>query len=98
MRVFLWLFRGLLFILLLGLAIKNSGDVELKFFLDQRWLAPLSLVILAAFVVGAVAGWLAILPAWIRQRRQLAQALRAPAAGATTSQPQIIDAGIRPDH
>jgi len=71
MRVLLWLVRGLLFFMLLGLAIKNSGDVELRFFLDARWHAPLSLVILATFVTGILAGLISVLPIWVRQRRML---------------------------
>jgi hypothetical protein len=39
------------FIGLFGLAIKNSGPMELRFFLDQAWTAPISVVILAVFAI-----------------------------------------------
>lgn len=46
-RFFLWVIRALLFFALLGLAIKNSGTMLLRFFFGQEWTAPVSLVILA---------------------------------------------------
>jgi len=74
MRALTWIVRGILFIILLGLAIKNSADVELRFFFDAHWQAPLFLVVLVAFASGVLAGLLALLPQWIRQRRRLSAA------------------------
>jgi uncharacterized integral membrane protein len=82
MSALLWLLRGFLFILLLGLAIKNSSDVELRFFFDAAWQAPLSVVILVAMVVGVVFGLLALLPALIRQRREIGRLRRQAARNA----------------
>jgi uncharacterized integral membrane protein len=99
MRLLLWLVRGLLFVLLLGLAIKNSGEVGLRFFFDAQWQAPLSLVILSVFAVGVVAGLIAMLPTWARQRRQLAK-LRAsqPAITSPSSRlPKIVDVTASPE-
>lgn len=76
MKVLLWSLRGILFVLLLGLAIKNSGEVELRFFFDAHWQAPLSLVLLVALCVGVVLGLLALLPLVFRQRRSLARLQR----------------------
>jgi uncharacterized integral membrane protein len=56
MRVVLWLLRAIVFVGLFGLAIKNSAPVELRFFLDGVWQAPLSLVILAVFAAGVLLG------------------------------------------
>ncbi len=72
MNALLWLLRGVLFVILLGLAIKNSGDVELRFFFDAHWQAPLSLALLIALVSGVVLGLLALLPQLVRQRRRIA--------------------------
>lgn len=80
MNVLIWLLRGALFVVLLGLAIKNGNEVELRFFFDAAWQAPLSLALLVALVLGAVLGLLALLPLLIRQRRELG-ALRRRAAG-----------------
>jgi len=72
-KVLVWLLRAVIFIMLFGLAIKNSGPVELRFFLNQAWQAPLSLVLLAAFTAGVVIGLGAGLGAWTRQRRELSR-------------------------
>ena len=73
MRTVIWLLRAVIFILLFGLAIKNGGSVELRFFLNQSWQAPLSLVLLLAFTAGVVIGLAAVLGLWARQRRELAR-------------------------
>jgi lipopolysaccharide assembly protein A len=83
MRALGWIARLLLFLLLLGFALKNTAPVEVRFFLGHHWQAPLSLVLLLFFVAGAVLGVGAALSLAYRQRREL-QALRrrdrAPAA------------------
>ncbi len=76
MNVLLWLLRGILFVILLGLAIKNGGDVELRFFFDASWQAPLSLALLAALASGVLLGLLALLPQLIRLRRRVGQLQR----------------------
>lgn len=73
MNALMWLLRGILFVILLGLAIKNSGDVELRFFFDASWQAPLALVVLAALGTGVLLGVLALLPGAVRQRRTIAK-------------------------
>ncbi len=85
MSVLIWLLRGIFFVILLGLAIKNSSDIELRFFFDTSWQTPLSLALLGALVIGIVMGLLALLPQLIRQRRaigtlrrQLAQQEKTP--------------------
>ena len=76
MSALIWFLRGVLFVVLLGLAIKNSGEVELRFFFDARWQAPLSLVVLVSVAGGIVLGLLAVLPRLIRQRRDLGKLRR----------------------
>lgn len=71
MRFLIWLLRVLVFIALFGLAIKNSAPVELRFYLDGAWQAPLSLVILAAFFAGAVIGLTVTVATLVRQGREL---------------------------
>ncbi|MHB1358083.1 MAG: lipopolysaccharide assembly protein LapA domain-containing protein [Rhodocyclaceae bacterium] len=80
MTALLWFLRGILFVILLGLAIKNSGDVELRFFFDASWQTPLSLALLGALVLGVVLGLLALLPQLIRQRRTIGAQERALAS------------------
>ena len=90
MNVLLWLLRGILFVILLGLAIKNGGDVELRFFFDASWQAPLSLALLAALASGVLLGLLALLPQLIRLRRRVGQLQRqvdSPAADIPVKDP-----------
>ena len=63
-----WLLRIVVFVALFGLAIKNSGPMELRFFLDNTWTAPISVVILAVFAAGVVVGLTAALGAFLRSK------------------------------
>jgi hypothetical protein len=49
MRYLSWITRLVLFLLLLGFALKNTEPVALRYFLGQEWRAPLSLVLLLFF-------------------------------------------------
>jgi putative membrane protein len=71
MRFLVWLLRVVVFLLLFGLAIKNSGSVELRFFFDQAVQWPLSLVLLVTFVAGAAVGISATLLTLLQQRREI---------------------------
>ena len=81
MKILSWIVRVFVFIILFGLAIKNSTQVDLKFFFDQTWQLPLSLVILIAFGVGAAFGLSAVLATLVRQRRELGKLRRLHEAG-----------------
>ena len=72
-KALIWGLRLVIFIMLFGLGIKNSVPVELRFFLDLNWQAPLSLVLLAVFSAGVIIGLAAALGTWIRQRGDLAE-------------------------
>jgi uncharacterized integral membrane protein len=65
-----WLLRIVVFIGLFGLAIKNSGPMELRFFLDQAWTAPISVVILAVFAIGVGVGLTMALGVFLNPRRK----------------------------
>lgn len=71
MRILIWLLRAMVFVGLFGLAIKNSGPVELRLYFDSLWQAPLSLVVLACFAAGALIGATAAVATLIRQRREI---------------------------
>lgn len=83
MKVIGWSIRIAVFIVLFGLAIKNSTQVELKFYFDRAWQMPLSLVILIAFGVGAAFGLTAVMATLVRQRRELGKLRRLHEAGKT---------------
>jgi len=71
MKILVWLLRGFLFVALFGLAIKNDRAVELRFYFDNVWLVPLSLVVLLAFAAGAAVGLTAALGTLAQQWREL---------------------------
>jgi len=68
LRIVVWLLRIAIFIGLFGLALKNSGPVELRFFLDQAWTAPVSVVVLAVFAAGVAVGLTAALGVFLKPR------------------------------
>jgi uncharacterized integral membrane protein len=55
-KFFLWLLRAVVFVILFGLTLKNSEPMELRFFFDHSWTAPVAVVILVVFVIGVVIG------------------------------------------
>lgn len=71
MRILLWLLRGVVFVALFGLAVKNSGLVDLRFFWGGVWQAPLALVVLGSFAVGVLIGLTVIIGIVVRQGRDL---------------------------
>jgi len=67
-----WLLRLVFFVLMLWFALQNTAPVPLRISPTQGWnQVPLVVVILACFIVGAVAGMLALVPVLLRQRRRI---------------------------
>lgn len=81
-HVLVWLGRVLVFLLLLGLALRNSEPATLRYYLGLEWRAPLALILFAFFAAGALAGVMAMLGPWARQRAELRR--RPPADAAET--------------
>ena len=73
MRYLSWILRLLLFVLLLGFALKNSDPVSVRFYLGSQWDASLALVALVFFGIGAAAGVIACFAYIYRQRREILQ-------------------------
>ncbi|MFZ5502985.1 MAG: LapA family protein [Pseudomonadota bacterium] len=76
MRYLNWLWRVALLLALLGFAVKNEQPVALRYFLGYQWDAPLVIVLLVFFAVGALTAVLALLPNMLRQRREIARLKR----------------------
>ena len=61
MAVLCWLLRVVVFLLLLGLAARNSDFVTVRWFFGNEWRIELSVLLLLLFffgaVLGALAGW-----------------------------------------
>jgi len=66
-----WAVRLLLFCLLFGFALKNTEPVNLRFYFDYAWSAPLVLVLLFFFAGGVVIGVFAGFLKLFRQRREI---------------------------
>jgi uncharacterized integral membrane protein len=71
MRYFSWLLRLVLFVLLLGFAVRNSEPVILNYYLGYQWQAPLVLLIFVFFFAGVVIGAAANLRVVFRQKREI---------------------------
>jgi lipopolysaccharide assembly protein A len=89
MRYLSWIFGTILFFLTLGLAVKNSDSVVLRYYLGYQWQAPLVVVLFAAFFSGAIAGIVASLGFMFKQRREIARLRRevASLAGSAVKRP-----------
>jgi uncharacterized integral membrane protein len=72
-KYLLWFVRLLVFLVLLGFALRNTDPVTVRFYLGGEWQAPLVIALLIAFVFGAGAGLLASLGAVLRKRHEIAQ-------------------------
>jgi uncharacterized integral membrane protein len=71
MRYFNWLWRSIVFIVLLGFAVKNNQPVVLHYFLDTEWHTSLVVVVLLFFAVGVAIGVLAMMLNLLQQRREI---------------------------
>jgi len=74
----------LVFLLVLGFALKNSHSVIFYSYLGYLWQAPLIVMLGLAFVLGALTGLLALLPTLFRLRREAAKKPQAAEPDPTT--------------
>ena len=72
MRYLNWLWRTILFILLLGFAVKNDQPVVLRYFFGYEWQVSLVVALLLFFAAGVGVGMLALLGNIFQQRRGIA--------------------------
>ena len=75
-RILFRLVMTLVFLLLLGFALKNMDGVTLRYFLGFEWRAPLVMVLLLFFGVGIASGVFASVAVIARQRRELLELKR----------------------
>lgn len=76
MRYLNWVLRAVLFIVLLGFAVKNDQPVTLRYFFDYEWQSSMVVVLLIFFAAGAAVGVLAMLTNVLQQRREIARLKR----------------------
>lgn len=79
-----------LFVLFFGFALKNTQEVNLRFFLDYELRGPLVLMLLGFFVAGAVLGVLALAPTVFRHRREASRQRGAIEARPTVAAPDQV--------
>ena len=68
MKYFLWLLKAAIFFTLFAFALNNQHDATVHFFFGTQWRAPLVLVVLITFALGAIVGVLGMVPRWWRRR------------------------------
>lgn len=76
MQVVVWILRLAVFLLLLGLAIKNSSTVTVQFFFGAAWQLPLVFVMLTCFAAGCLVGLTAAAGVALRRRRDIGRLRR----------------------
>jgi uncharacterized integral membrane protein len=76
MQYFVWPMRAVLFLMLLGFAVKNDQPVVLKYFFGFEWQTSLVVILLCFFSIGVLIGVVAMLGNMFRLRRELAELQR----------------------
>ena len=76
MRYLNWLLRSLIFIAMLGFAVKNDQAVTLSYFFGYEWQTTLVVALLLFFTAGAILGLLAMFVTGLQQRREIARLKR----------------------
>ena len=61
----------MLFIVLLGFAVKNDQPITLRYFFGYEWQSSLVIVLLIFFAAGAAVGVLAMFANVLQQRREI---------------------------
>ncbi len=87
----LWPLKFILFAVLFGFAMHNADMVRLRFFLGYDWNAPLALLLLVFFVLGALFGLLACLTRMARLRREVVTLRRELRSRSPATRPVIPD-------
>ena len=91
MAVLRWIVGGVLFVVLLFLALQNSEPATVRFYHWFTWQAPLIFLLLTAFAAGVAAGLLAGLARAARLKRQLARLRKELRRAGVASQPSPAD-------
>ena len=87
MRIVTWAIRLVVFLLLIAFAAKNVQPVTLRFYFDLALEAPLVLLLLGFFALGALFGVAALLTTVLRQRREISVLKRQFAAAPPAAAP-----------
>ncbi|MFA9438094.1 lipopolysaccharide assembly protein LapA domain-containing protein [Uliginosibacterium sp. sgz301328] len=94
MKLIVWIFRIVLFLLLLAFAIKNDSVVAVRVFFGSEWMVPLIVVMLVMFAGGVLLGATATVATLFSQRREIRRLRRASVTESTTNRPRTVSADI----
>lgn len=84
-----WALRLILFFILMVFALQNTDPVNLQLLPGEVWQAPLVIVLLAFFAIGAVLGALSLLGVIYRQRREISRLKRPAEPPQVPEQPDV---------
>jgi lipopolysaccharide assembly protein A len=87
MRLLVWLFRAFIFFALFAFALNNSQEASVRWFFGHEWRAPMVIIVLLAFGIGAALGVLAMVPAWWKHRRIAQRTPESPPPAVTAAPP-----------
>lgn len=73
-RIFYFLVGLITLFIGLTFAIQNKQRVDISYYFDWQWTAPLSIIVLLAFAIGILFGFLANLNVLLRVQRNVIQA------------------------
>lgn len=76
MQYLIWSLRAVLFLMLLGFAVKNDQPVVLRYFFGYEWSTSLVVVLLCFFTLGVAVGLLSMFASLLRKQRELAAVKR----------------------
>ncbi|MDH4394370.1 MAG: LapA family protein [Limnobacter sp.] len=69
MKVFNWIVRIALFLVVLTFSIRNTDIVAVRWLPGLEVQLPLILALLSAFILGVVFAWLILVPSWLKAKR-----------------------------
>ena len=96
MQALVWILRFFIVVILVWFALKNSQLIDVHGFPEQKWQAPLVLVLRVTFVAGVVIGLLAWIPTVVRQRRELTRLRKAVEREAAVAAIAAPEGGVMP--
>ncbi|WP_269532498.1 lipopolysaccharide assembly LapA domain-containing protein [Chitinimonas sp. BJYL2] len=92
MRYLIWLAKLAVFLILFAFALRNTGHVTLSGLQGAQWQAPLILWLLLFFVLGVIAGVVAMWLPYRRLDRELRHIRAQQPAAAAAAEPALPDA------
>ena len=85
-----WIFKFVLFVLVLIFALRNTDVVTVRYYFGGEWQTPLVFALLVAFCIGVAVGLMATLTQLVRQRREIAALKRDLAGRSAAADAELI--------